>query len=65
MHHASYMMKSKSDNFHEELRTQLLQNPEFIEEYKNFSLKLQSADELKSVCTKSKIMPKGTIKNDD
>jgi len=48
-------MKNKKDNFHEELRAQLLQNPEFVEEYENFSLKLKLAEELKSARAKSKM----------
>lgn len=47
-------MKSK-DNFHEELRAQLLKNPEFVEEYERFTLKLKLAEELKLARVRSKM----------
>lgn len=47
-------MKNK-DNFHEELRAQLIKNPEFVEEYNRFSLKLKLAEELKLARTRSKM----------
>jgi DNA-binding phage protein len=43
------------DNFHEELRAQLLNNPEFVKEYEAFSLKLKLAEELKLARTRSKM----------
>lgn len=47
-------MRNK-DNFHEELRAELLQNPEFVEEYEKFSLKLKLAEELKLARARSEM----------
>ncbi len=47
-------MRNK-DSFHEELRAELLQNSEFVEEYEKFSLKLKLAEELKLARARSKM----------
>lgn len=48
--------ENKKDNFHEELRAQLLQDPEFVEEYENFSLKFELDKELKSAHAEVKLL---------
>ena len=45
----------KKDNFHEELKAKLLNNPEFVEEYNHYSLKLKLAEQLKKARLKSKL----------
>ncbi|MCC2624567.1 MAG: hypothetical protein K0R14_440 [Burkholderiales bacterium] len=58
-------MKNKKDNFHEELRAQLLQNPEFVEEYEKISSMLKLAEELKSARAKSKMTLEDVAKKNE
>ena len=44
----------KRDNFHEELRAKLLNDPDFVKEYNRSSLKLKLAEQLKNARLKSK-----------
>lgn len=45
----------RKDNFHKKLRAKLLNDPDFVSEYNNYSLKLRLAEQLKNARLKSKL----------